>query len=94
MKYGGPGGDGLLKIAVSLARDDEQLRLRVWNSGNPIAGNFDLVRRSGMGLDLVQGVVAGQLDGTFAIHPHDGGTLAEMSFGEGVLESSHAEVEG
>jgi PAS domain S-box-containing protein len=94
MKYGAPAGDGRMRIAVLLARESGQLRLQVWNSGNPIAAGFDLARQSGMGLDLVQGVVAGQLSGAFVIHAHNDGTLAEMSFAESVLDASHSEVEG
>jgi PAS domain S-box-containing protein len=94
MKYGAPNGDGGIEITVSLAHEGGQLRLQVWNSGNPLAAGFDLARQSGMGLDLVQGVVTGQLSGSFAIRAHGGGTLAEMSFAEAVLDASHSEVQG
>ncbi len=78
VRHGTPGDDGQRRVDVRVACDDGAFRLSVWNSGNPVPAGMDLSRQTGMGLNLVQGLVIGQYGGTFTLAPERGGTLAQV----------------
>jgi PAS domain S-box-containing protein len=78
IKHGGPGKDGKPAIRVDISRQDNKLKIAVWNSGTPLPGGFDLKKQQGIGLRLIDGVVTGQLGGTFVMFSRDDGTTAEV----------------
>lgn len=77
LKHGGPAQDGRLHVALSLDQHDGHLHLAVWNSGNPIAADFDPQHRPGMGMQLLWDVIVNGYGGQLHLEPRDGGTLAE-----------------
>jgi PAS domain S-box-containing protein len=87
IKHGAPEADGRLRISVDLSRQRDKLRLAVWNSQNPIPPGFDVSKQQGMGLRLVDGVVSGQLKGTFVLSPYNDGTLAEVMLDARMLDT-------
>lgn len=93
VKYGAPGDDGRLQVRVELAAAEDGMLLGVWNSGNSLPAGFDPQRQAGLGLSLVQSVISQQLGGSFAIHAHGGGTLAQIRLPEKALSSSFAVAE-
>jgi len=78
VKYGGPAADGKLHIEIDLRLDRDQMRLRIWNTGKPVPNDFDAANQRGMGLRLARDVVVMQLNGSFNIKSHRGGTMAEV----------------
>jgi PAS domain S-box-containing protein len=78
VKYGGPDRDGARRVRIGVSRQDGEVRITVWNSGNPIPDDFDPAARSGLGLQLAREAVVGQWQGEFSLHPADGGTVAEI----------------
>jgi len=82
LKHGAPAADGRLVVRVAVRHTDGSLRLRVWNSGNPVPADFDAGAHAGFGLQILHGVVTQQMKGTFSLTPHQGGTLAEVVVGE------------
>jgi two-component sensor histidine kinase len=86
IKHGAPENGGRLRLELGVKRETAGLRLRVWNSGNPIPLGFRMEEAPGMGLRLVQGVVVAQLEGRFSLRPEGGGTQAEAVLGPAVLE--------
>lgn len=79
MKHGAPGRGGRQEIELSCRRDGERLTISVWNSGNPVAAGFAPPERQGSGLALVREILAMQYEGSVALRPHRGGTLAEVT---------------
>ena len=77
-KYGGADPEGVRRVEVRLTSGEDQLRLTVWNSGNPVPADFEVGQAANMGLRLAQGLVD-QYGGTFSLRPHQGGTLAEVT---------------
>ncbi len=61
------------------------LHLTVWNSGSPIASDFEVTKEAKTGLDLVHTIVEDQYGGTFRLTPERGGTMAEVVLDEGRL---------
>ncbi len=78
LKYGAPGESGKLKIQLTCSRRPGRLAIAVWNSGNPIAADFDAAAQPTTGLRLVHDIAVGQYEGSFALQPREGGTLAEI----------------
>jgi PAS domain S-box-containing protein len=78
IKHGAPGADAEMRVDIGVYRAGGNLRLSVWNSGNPIPAGFDASRQRSMGLRLVWGLAAHQYGGTFSLRPHEGGTMAEV----------------
>jgi two-component sensor histidine kinase/PAS domain-containing protein len=93
VKYGAPGDDGKLAVQINVAGGEHDLTVTVWNSGNPLPDDFDLERHSGLGLSLVRSVIAQQLEGSFHIQPHAGGTLARIVLPGPALRASFAAAE-
>jgi two-component sensor histidine kinase/PAS domain-containing protein len=78
IKHGTPGADGEVHVDINLQHEENQLYLRVWNSGGQVPADFDPTRQGHLGLRLVWGVATEQYGGTFSLQPHAGGTLAEV----------------
>jgi two-component system CheB/CheR fusion protein len=78
LKYGAPDETGALQVRVALGTEDRSLRLSVWNSGTPIAEEFDPSAAQTTGLYLVRTLAADQYGGQFLLQPQDGGTLAQI----------------
>jgi PAS domain S-box-containing protein len=78
LKHGAPGPDGRRRVRVILSHQNGELRLSVWNSGNPIPPGFDLASQRGLGLHLCRELAAGELRGAFTMWPQDGGTMSEI----------------
>ncbi len=78
LKHGAPDPMGTRRIRIQVESRDGNLRLSVWNSGNPVADNLDLEKASATGLYLVQSVVVDNYAGEFRLAPHQGGTLAQV----------------
>ncbi len=93
LKYGAPAEDGKLHLDVRLSHVGDDLALSIWNSGNPLPAGFDLAGQTGTGLQLVQGVVAGQLEGGFSLRAREGGTQAEVRFPPLALQATYAAAE-
>jgi PAS domain S-box-containing protein len=85
LKYGAPGPEGTLEVVVRTERTEGQVRLSVWNSGNPVPEGFEPAAQHGMGLRLVTDM-AQQYGGALRVVPEQGGTLAELSVPEEALE--------
>ncbi len=83
LKYGGPRPDGVIEVSVTLERADGELRLRVWNSGNPVPEGFSA--QAGLGLNLVREIAA-RYGGSFTLRPHEGGTRAEVVVNERAMD--------
>ena len=79
LKYGGPDATGVLRIRVTVGTDDGGLQLSIWNSGNPIADDFDVAATKTTGLYLVTGLAIGHYRGGFVLQPYQQGTLAEVT---------------
>jgi PAS domain S-box-containing protein len=79
-----PGGKPRVEIDIGL--DAGRLRLRIWNSGNPIPEGFNIAEQRGMGLRIAYEVATRQLRGSLDIRPHNGGTLTEMTVDETILD--------
>jgi PAS domain S-box-containing protein len=84
LKYGAPGPDDTLQVVIRVERTDGQVRLLVWNSGNPAPEGFDPGAQHGMGLRLVSDMVQ-QYGGSFRVVPERGGTMAELGVPEEAL---------
>ncbi len=78
IKHGAAGPDGKLCVEVALQPQGDSLRLCVWNSGNPVAGEVDPSAQPGMGLRLVSELAVEQCEGSFTLRPEAGGTIAEV----------------
>ena len=92
IKYGAPQSDGALHVDIDLSLHDGKLILRIWNSGNPVPADFDVGAQRGMGLQIALEVATRQLKGSFAVRPHDGGTMSEIVIDESVLDGGTAAV--
>ncbi|MFB3882557.1 MAG: sensor histidine kinase [Armatimonadota bacterium] len=88
VKHGAPGSAGRLRVTARLARDNGRLRLSVWNSGAPVARDFDPSKRTTLGLTLVQSLVVSQYHGAFSLRPQGEGNLAEATISEEALAES------
>ncbi len=88
LKHGSPGADGQLRVLLSVTSDDGCVVIAVWNSGRPVAADFDVAQRRNMGLRVVLDVVHGY-GGTFALQPDGAGTRAEAVLNLEELSSTH-----
>jgi PAS domain S-box-containing protein len=79
LKHGAAGPDGKLHVDVVIAPADDSLRLRVWNSGNPIPPDLDPTASRGLGLQLVRDLIVVQYHGAFHLRAERGGSLAEVT---------------
>jgi PAS domain S-box-containing protein len=80
LKYAFPEGEGTLKIAFRLT--DTRYQLMIQDDGVGLSESFDLNHLDSLGLQLVQGLVEEQLDGTFELQRDAPGTCWCISFQE------------
>ncbi len=70
------------RIAIALAEDAHQVSLRVTNDGTPLPANFDLRRSDSLGLQIVESLVRGDLQGKFTLANEADTTVATVVFGK------------
>ena len=70
------------QIAVHLAEDEHQVRLRVVNDGTPLPDGFDWKRANSLGLQIVDSLVRGDLQGKFTLTNEGESTVAAVVFGK------------
>ena len=70
------------QIAIALAEDAHQVGLRVTNDGTPLPPNFDLKRTDSLGLQIVESLVRGDLQGRFTLANEGDTTVATVVFGK------------
>jgi len=70
------------QIAIVLAEDPHQVSLRVTNDGTPLPPNFDIKRTNSLGLQIVESLVRGDLQGTFTLANEAETTVAMVVFGK------------
>jgi two-component sensor histidine kinase len=69
-------------IAIALAEDAHQVRLSVANDGTSLPDNFDFRKVDSLGLQIVDSLVRGDLQGKFTLSKEDDKTVAAISFGK------------
>jgi PAS domain S-box-containing protein len=79
LKHGAAGSDGKLHVDVVVEPAHDSIRLRVWNSGNPVSEGFDTAAMRGLGLQLVRDLIVAQYHGAFHLRAERGGSLAEVT---------------
>lgn len=67
-------------IHIILHEDAHQVRLAVSNDGCPLPAGFDIKKTESLGLQIVESLVRGDLQGRFSLRTHEGQTLAEVIF--------------
>ena len=77
----GPGSDEG-HISVVLAEDAHEVRLQVTNNGTPVPNGFDWKRADSLGLQIVDSLVRGDLQGKFTLTNEGGETVARVVFGK------------
>jgi len=70
------------QIAIALAEDAHQVSLRVTNDGTPLPPSFDIKRTDSLGLQIVESLVRGDLQGTFTLTNEAETTVAMVVFGK------------
>jgi two-component sensor histidine kinase len=67
-------------IDVMLAEDPKQVVLTVLNDGKALTENFDIKNSNSLGLQIVDSLARGDLQGVFTLGGKDGRTQAEVVF--------------
>lgn len=70
------------QIAIALAEDAHQVSLRVTNDGTPLPTGFDIKRTNSLGLQIVESLVRGDLQGKFTLENEADSTAATVVFGK------------
>jgi len=70
------------QIAIALAEDAHQVSLRVTNDGTPLPASFDIKRTNSLGLQIVESLVRGDLQGRFTLANESDTTVAMVVFGK------------
>ncbi len=70
------------QIAIALAEDAHQVSLRVTNDGTPLPEGFDIKRTDSLGLQIVESLVRGDLQGKFTLANEADSTTATVVFGK------------
>ncbi len=60
--------------------DDDRWRLEVWNDGEPLPPDFDPRKNHDLGLQIVDTLTRGDLQGDFTLQNADGGVVAAVIF--------------
>jgi two-component system, sensor histidine kinase PdtaS len=81
IKHSAGSSDTERRLSVELLHvaQEQSICLSIWNSGEPVPEDFDPARQDGLGLQLVRMLVVEQAKGSFAIRPHNSGTLATVT---------------
>jgi two-component sensor histidine kinase/putative methionine-R-sulfoxide reductase with GAF domain len=69
-------------IAIVLKETTHELRLTVTNDGTPLSRAFDVRKSDSLGLQIVDSLVRGDLQGKFSLTSQDGQTIAALVFGK------------
>ena len=69
-------------IAVTLKEAAHDLHLTVTNDGAPLPDGFDLRRTNSLGLQIVDSLVRGDLQGKFTLANEDAHIVAAVVFGK------------
>jgi len=69
-------------ISIMLAEDPHEVRLKVINDGSPLPDNFDFRKVDSLGLQIVDSLVRGDLQGVFTLTKEDDTTAAAVTFGK------------
>ena len=80
IEHGFGGGYDEGHIAVTLKEDAHDLRLTVSNDGAPLPDGFDLKRTNSLGLQIVDSLVRGDLQGKFTLTNEDEQVVAAVVF--------------
>ena len=75
----GPGSDDG-RILISLAEDEHYVRLHVSNDGTPLLDDFDIKKTNSLGLQIVDSLVRGDLNGKFTLTNEGEETVAAVIF--------------
>lgn len=67
-------------ILVRLLDEDERWRLEIRNDGDPLPPDFDPRQTNSLGLQIVESLVRGDLNGDFTLAGENGQTVAAVSF--------------
>ena len=66
------------EIRIALAEDPKHVTLRVTNDGTPLPAGFDVRKTNSLGLQIVESLVRGDLQGRFTLTTEDGKTVASV----------------
>jgi len=69
-------------ISITLAEDPHEVRLKVTNDGSSLPDNFDFRKVDSLGLQIVDSLVRGDLQGVFTLTKEDDTTVAAVTFGK------------
>jgi two-component sensor histidine kinase len=67
-------------IRISLAEDDKTVTLEVSNDGTPLPDGFDIKKTDSLGLQIVESLVRGDLQGRFTLTNEDARTVSSVVF--------------
>ena len=70
------------QILISLREDAHAVHLLVSNDGNPLSDSFDLRQTDSLGLQIVDSLVRGDLQGKFTLSRENDRTVAAVIFGK------------
>lgn len=70
------------QILISLSEDVHAVHLSVSNDGNPLSETFDLRQTDSLGLQIVDSLVRGDLQGKFTLSSENDRTVAAVIFGK------------
>ncbi len=67
-------------IRISLAEDDKTVSLEVTNDGTPLPEGFDIRKTDSLGLQIVESLVRGDLQGRFTLTNEGDRTVSSVVF--------------
>lgn len=68
------------RLLISLGEDAREVRLTVTNDGEPLPLDFDIKKTNSLGLQIVESLVRGDLQGRFTLTGEDHQTIAAIVF--------------
>lgn len=68
------------EIRITLAEEPKVITLKVANDGTPLPDGFDIRKTDSLGLQIVESLVRGDLQGRFVLANEDGWTVASVVF--------------
>ena len=66
------------EIRIALAEDAKHVTLKVTNDGTPLPDGFDIKKTDSLGLQIVESLVRGDLQGRFTLVNDGGKTVASV----------------
>ena len=67
-------------ILISLTEDEKIITLEVSNDGTPLPEGFDIKKTDSLGLQIVESLVRGDLQGRFTLTNENGRTVSSVVF--------------